>query len=234
MSSRTFGIIVVVCTVLIFGVNRYMVYALGPGDSQVMLSGLTKFGVDKPSCECRFGAFGDCIRNTIENKRALMEGYKKLASKWGKFWTSTESGQRVELNTINFKTLFGESKRSTLEALLDELDQFKTDVEEMSAKIGPTKGCGYEFSSESLEMETDPLECKINMVKAKRVEEAVPCNDLYKNALRHEVMHLNKCEQRKSKGLLLTPRGLALEEAEGYAQEIAELEKLQAKNNCSR
>jgi hypothetical protein len=212
-----------------------MVYALGPGDSQVMLSGLTKFGVDKPSCECKFGAFSDCIKNTIENKKALMEGYKNLASKWGKFWTSTDSGKRVELEEIEWAKMTGESKRVTVEKLLDELDQYAKDEEEMMHNIEPTKGCGYELYGGSLAMKTDPLGCKINMALAKQVEEAVPCKDLYNIAFKHEVMHLQKCQTRQNRKRLLTPKGLALEEAQGYAQEIAELEKLLPQNkNCSK
>ncbi len=232
MNAKTLGIMVLVLAVLIFGANRYAVRALGPRHNEVVISGLTKSGVDKPTCECKFGGFSDCIRNTIENKKALKEGYEKLARKWGKFWTSTDSGERVELEEINWGKLNGESKQVTLEALLDELEQFAKDEEEMTHKIEPTKGCGYELYSGNLAMKTDPLACKIDMALAKQVEQAVPCKDLYKIAFRHEVMHLQKCQTRLNSKKLLTPKGLALEEAQGYAQEIAELEQLMRKADC--
>jgi hypothetical protein len=181
-------------------------------------------GAEKESCnQCKFA---DCIRNSIKNKEALMQGYKELAGKWGKFWTSTDSGQRVELTEIDWGKMNEASKKSTLEALSDEFKKYKEDVEEMTNRIGPTKACGYEFSSGGLEMETNPLTCNINMPLARKVEEAVPCKELYEIAFKHETMHLQKCQARLSSKKLLTPAGLAFEEAEGYAQEIAELERL--------
>ena len=231
MSSKTLAITVVVFAVLVFGGNRYAVRATGPGQWKVTISGLTKFGANKPTCSCQFGKFGDCIKNTIGFKEALMQGYKELARKWGKFWTSTDSGQRVELTEIDWGKMNEASKRSTLEALSAELKQFAKDEEEMTSKIGAPKGCGYEFYSGTLAMKTDPLSCKINMTLAKQVEEAVPCKDLYQIAFRHEVMHLQKCQARLNSKKLLTPAGLALEEAEAYAKEITELEKL-LKANC--
>jgi hypothetical protein len=231
MSSKTLEITVVVFAVLIFGGNRYAVRATGSGQWKVTISGLTKFGANKPTCSCQFGKFADCIGNTIGFKEALMRGYNELARKWGKFWTSTDSGQRVELTEIDWGKMNEASKRSTLEALSAEFRQFAKDEEEMTSKIGAPKGCGYEFYSGTLAMKTDPLSCKINMTLAKQVEEAVPCKDLYQIAFRHEVMHLQKCQARLNGKKLLTPAGLALEEAEGYAQEIAKLKTL-LKANC--
>jgi hypothetical protein len=235
MNNKTFGIMVLVLAVLIFAVNRYAVQAIGSGRSGVTISGVTTFGVNKPTCECKFGAFSDCIRNTIENRKALIEGYHKLASKWAKFWTNTDSGKRVEMVEIDWGKMNAESKKTTVETLLDELEQYAKDEEEMTHQIDPIKGCGYEFYSGTLAMKTDLLTCEIKMNLAKNVEEAVPCKDLYTAAMRHEVMHHDKCEARLRDKKLLTPMGLALEEASGYKQEIAELERLLPQNdNCSK
>jgi hypothetical protein len=81
-------------------------------------------------------------------------------------------------------------------------------------------------------METDPLSCNINMSLARKVQEAVTCKDLYEIAFKHETLHLQRCQARLNSKKLLTPAGLAREEAEGYAQEIRELKELLKKLIC--
>jgi len=178
---------------------------------------------------CKQCKFASCIRSAIKQKEAMRDAYSELAKKWEKFWVNTDKGTPTPLDQINLQKLYPTSRILTLGLLNSEFTQLRKDEEELATRIGAPAGCGYS-PTESLEMETDSIKCSIDMLKARKAEEASPCKELYEIAFRHEALHMQKCQQRKGDKALptvmLTPAGKAREEAAAYAQEIAELKKL--------
>ncbi|MFO1464299.1 MAG: hypothetical protein U1F66_11030 [bacterium] len=195
------------------------------------LLSLQSFAVDalaqKETCkQCKFAG---CVKSAIKQKEAMRDGYSELATKWEKFWVNTDKERRAPLDQINLQKLYPMFRITTMTLLNSEFTALRKDEEDLAVRIGPPAGCGYS-PTESLEIETDSVQCSIDMLKARKAEEAAPCKELYDIAFRHEALHMQKCQQRKGNKALptvmLTPAGKAREEAAAYGQEIAELKKL--------
>ncbi|MFO1464064.1 MAG: hypothetical protein U1F66_09810 [bacterium] len=178
---------------------------------------------------CKQCKFAGCIRSAIKQKEAMRDAYSELAKKWEKFWVNTDKGMRTPLDQVNLQKLYPTARILTLGLLNSEFTQLRKDEEELATRVGAPAGCGYS-PTENLEMETDSIKCSIDMLKARKAEDASPCKELYEIAFRHEALHMQKCQQRKGNkalpAVMLTPAGKAREEAAAYAQEIAELKKL--------
>lgn len=177
----------------------------------------------KPSCkDCEWK---DCLKGSIQQKQALKAEYDALTKKWEKFWTEG----RKPLYVLDLEKLSKPQRQPALQELGAQFRQFAKDEERATSKIGPPSGCGLD-SAESIEMETDSVKCEIDMLKARKTQQALPCKDLYDIAFRHEAYHLEQCwlrrggDETKPPSKLLTPAGKAKEEAAAYAREIAELE----------
>jgi len=193
--------------------------------SQSLIS-LDAFAQQETCKQCKYAK---CVKASIKQKEAMRDAYNQLASKWDKFWTNTDKGTPTPLDQVNLQKLNPVSRLMTLGLLNSEFTQLRKDEEELATRIGAPAGCGYS-PTESLEMETDSIQCSIDMLKARNAEQASPCKELYEIAFRHEALHMQKCQQRKGNNklptVMLTPAGKAREEAAAYNQEIAELKKL--------
>lgn len=175
---------------------------------------------EKPSCkDCEWKK---CLEGSIQQKQALKAEYEALAKKWEKFWTEG----RKPVYVLDLIKLNEAARRQALSELKNQFQSFEKDEERATSRVGPPAGCG--LGGQSIEMETDSVQCRIDMVKAQQAEQALPCKDLYEIAFRHEAYHLQQCQVRKGNNKvpakLLTPAGKAKEEAAAYAREIAELE----------
>lgn len=184
---------------------------------------------EKPSCkDCEWKK---CLEGSVKQKQALQKEYEALAKKWEKFWTEG----RKPVYVLDLTKLNEAARRQALSELKNQFQAFEKDEERATSKVGPPAGCG--LGGQSIEMETDSVQCKIDMAKARQAEQALPCKDLYEIAFRHEAYHLEQCQIRKGNNKvpakLLTPAGKAREEAAAYAREIAELEALLASMNSS-
>lgn len=179
----------------------------------------------KPSCkDCEWKK---CLEGAVQQKKALQAEYNALAKKWEKFWTDTNGG-RKPIYVLDLTKLNEAARRKALAELKNQFQAFEKDEERATSKVGPPAGCG--LGGQSIEMETDSVQCSIDMVKARQAEQAIPCKEMYEIAFRHEAYHLEQCQVRKGNNKvptkLLTPAGKAREEAAAYAREIAELEAL--------
>lgn len=205
---------------------RLIIFSLTALLSLQTIAAVDAFAQQETCKQCKFA---NCIRSAIKQKEALRNAYNDLAKKWDKFWVDTDKAPPTPLDQINLQKLYPASRLMTLGLLNSEFTQLRKDEEELATRIGAPTGCGYS-PTESLEMETDSIQCTIDMLKARKAEQASPCKELYEIAFRHEALHMQKCQQRKGNHklptVMLTPAGKAREEAAAYAQEIAELKKL--------
>jgi len=180
----------------------------------------------KESCkQCSFLA---CLKGTIRQKEAMRDAYNELAKKWDKIWVKTDGDSRVPINQIDQPKMHTLARLMNAGLLNSQFTQLQKEEGDLATQIGEPKGCGY---AGNVEIETNSISCVIDMKKAEMAKEAMPCKELYESAMRHETMHQQMCEKRKGKGVfpnivLLTPAGKAREEAAGYSQEIAELQKM--------
>jgi hypothetical protein len=183
---------------------------------------------------CRKCEFKECISNMIKQKQSIVDGYERLANKWGKLWVS----DGVPIDEIDLEKLGEkEDRRDTLEYLQKGHRIFKEDEEEMTAKIGKPKECGFS-PDENIDMETDTVKCEMNLIKAEQVKRTMPCKELYVIALEHEGLHMAECQKRKGNKdlptVIQTPAGKAREEMRAYNEEIKKLQNLltEAKKDC--
>jgi len=177
---------------------------------------------------CKQCSFLGCLKGTIKQKEAMRDAYNELAKKWDRFWIKTDGGSSVPINQIDQSKMSPLDRMMNAEILNPQFTQLQKDESDLASRIGSPTGCGY---AGNVEIETNSITCVIDMKKAEMSKEAMPCQELYDSAMRHETMHQQICEKRKGKGVypnivLLTPAGKAREEAAGYSQEIAELQKM--------
>jgi hypothetical protein len=184
--------------------------------------------------QCGSCAFFDCLSSVIKHKEAIRTGYDELATKWdqiakrrGGYWVS--SGQ-VPRDVIDLESLPQRDRATALAALRADQAQFGRDEEQMTSTIGAPAGCGFD-GAQNLEISTETVTaCAIDMVKAKAVELAVPCKDLYEIAMQHEAIHVQMCNTRKARRImpakLQTASGKAREEVQAYEEEIPKIKDL--------
>jgi hypothetical protein len=182
----------------------------------------------KPPCDC---TYADCVKAMIEHKRQMKAVYERLTSKYAKFYTAVgDDGTRTPMETVD-SAVWAKSKEGGVAGFLDVVERlniFVKDASDQTDKVGAPPACGID-PNQNLSMWTHAINCETHYSPA--VEAALPCNDLWNSAVRHEALHSARCEARKTAGekhgrVYITPYGLAREEMAAYDQEIGELTAL--------
>ena len=213
MSSKTLGIIVVVGAVLIFGVNRYVVDAIGPRHPEVTISGLTKLGVDEPTCECKLlKELVDDISNADFLRNEYLKEIPILRKSQGK-----DDGFNKFVENLNKA------------------------VKAPQCYKGPTNvqfiPWGQSVPGYSLKRYSDELLCRPSDQMAENLKKALdgaccPADKASTGA--HEGFHQQKCVSMGfSQYVYRNSADKAQEEAEAYKKQI-EVECAQIKRRCPR
>lgn len=180
-----------------------------------------------------------CIKAMIAQKEKLRDIYGRLAKKYAKFYTAVANdGTRTPIATID-RVVWDRSSGGRIGGLADLLERHKVfmdEVENVTAEAPAPPECHIDESL-GREMSTNPFTCETKA--APGVEAALPCRELWHSVVRHEALHSQECEKRRTGGenhgpTYVTPYGLAKEEMAAYAQEIGELTELlkRAENTC--
>jgi hypothetical protein len=169
----------------------------------------------------------------ITQKESLKEGYENLAKLWESKWLDPSGKPKL---TVDVEKEYADQKMrlQVLGVIASQMEVLASQVRVMLGnRLSVPEKCGI---TQPIEMSTDSITCVINTQQMIDTEKALPCKELYDIALRHEVLHKTRCDQRKGGRTLpvirQTPAGYAREEADAYAQEISDLQKLLSKLGC--
>jgi hypothetical protein len=169
----------------------------------------------------------------ITQKESLKEGYENLAKLWESKWLDPSGKPKL---TVDVEKEYADQKMrlNVLSVIASQMEVLASQVRVMmSTRLTVPDKCGI---TQPIEMSTDSITCVINPNQMTEAEKALPCKEIYDIALRHEVLHKTRCDQRKGDRNLpvvrQTPAGYAREEADAYVQEIDDLQKLLKKLGC--
>lgn len=176
-----------------------------------------------------------CVFSALKRARYLRDGYKALAESYKDTLKDLGNGKDtpawVDPNILN---------EQQLKRLIEFNKTF--DAEELKmAQAAPASDCGFP-EDKDLVLQTSPLTGELpNADRQKEVKPLFPFEELYDAVMRHEAHHsaqfsANNDGANRPAGRLprtRTPWGRALEEAQGYAIEIEELEKLEKRCKVS-
>jgi hypothetical protein len=183
----------------------------------------------EPCTQCKFL---DCLKGMAAHKRAVAAGYDALAARIANL--SLFEGQPVDEVTLSALPN-ALARLQWVDANNEQLRGYEQLADDMIAAIGSPQGCG----AVNLVVETNSSQCETSTAPLQRAQASMPCRELADLLERHEVMHLVACEARKARGTIarvLTPAGMAREEARAYRAEAAEIQKLidEIEKKCER
>ena len=181
-------------------------------------------------CKCKHAT---CIENLITQKESLKEGYENLVKLWESKWLDPSGKPKM---TVDVEKDYADQKMilQVLGVIASQMEVIASQVRVMMGnRLTVPEKCGI---TQPVEMSTDSITCVINAHQMSEAEKSLPCKEIYDIAVRHEVLHKTRCDQRMQGRSLpvirQTPAGYAREEADAYAQEIGDLQKLLKKLGC--
>ena len=210
----------------------------------------TAWSDDEDCIQCKHV---DCIKGNIRRKKAMADGYDRIAEKFGRAWLDAATGKPAEV--IDLRTRYATDKERA-DAYLQIKDQYKSytqDEEALSLQAGAPEGCPVSNAvgadGEGPSAGTNTETCEISGLP--EVMADAPCRQLGELAAQHEAIHEQSCELRRKKlvslvdpvtgnkvrdapSQILTPAGKAREEAQAYRMEVQKLEEIlkKAEKKC--
>lgn len=187
----------------------------------------------------------DCIKGSIRRKKAMADGYDRIATKYERGWLDARSGKPAIEVDLAARYPDGKARAHAYREIHDEYKAYAVDEEALSNAAGAPEGCTVSndpgVDGEGPSAGTDIETCAITgLPQAMRDS---PCKRLGELLAGHEAMHQQSCERRGQTttalvdpltgrtvrsipALLLTPAGKAREEASAYRMEVRELQAL--------
>jgi hypothetical protein len=175
--------------------------------------------------ECSSCDYVPCIRESITQKEALVQVYRRLAEEFGKYYLKTDdTGRRVPADTVPRD----DADTADTADYKARFDEYSAKAEKETEAIAAPPSCHY---PKGLSLSTHSITCSLDVKPVLIFRMSVPCRAIYELALMHESIHMTACRDRRHSelhdlDLLPTPYGLAMEETAAYDMEIIKLESL--------
>ncbi len=187
----------------------------------------------------------DCIKGSIRRKKAMADGYDRIATKYERGWLDARSGKPAMEVDLAARYPDDIARANAYWEILHEYSAYAVDQEALSKAAGAPEGCTIPddlgVDGEGPSAGTNVVTCVITgLPQAMRDS---PCKRLGELLASHEAIHEQSCERRRQTttpfvntstgqkvsdipAVLLTPAGKAREEAVAYRMEVRELQIL--------
>jgi len=199
---------------------------------------------------CKKCKYVDCLEQMIAQKLGAAAIYEQQAQRVREYYRSEGKPLR-EWDLKRHQTEFDRNKTSRQLEL--QTEEMQGQAERAMKSLPSPSACSEAFAAgQGGSAETDTIDCEIDGAKLVAFQAMMPCDELKQSIADHESQHQLTCLARQSKSGMyytpiprpngsnklpytrLTPYGAALEEAENYRTETANLRAIlkEAKKRC--